>query len=252
MNTVRETLSRNLIDEFIEVAHGEGRGGGGLTRVKEFVAQFPELVHAVHSDGDETGLGAAAHMGEREIVQFLLNQGAPLDISTAAMMGWRDRVARFLKQDSSLATATGAHGCALLYFVALSGDTEMADMILSHGGGDGLIYPLQMRNRPSIHGAVLFGHVSMTQWFLDYGADVTVRDYDDRTPLEAAVELGHDKVAALLRYHIGEDNLKHCSGCGRSGYRIVAKREGNRWATHTTYYTCSVCGTEMGSQDWCN
>ncbi|MEM7132614.1 MAG: ankyrin repeat domain-containing protein [Chloroflexota bacterium] len=125
-------------------------------------------------------------------------------------------------------------------------------MILAYGGGEGLKYPLQLRNRPSIHGAVSFNHPEMTQWFLEHGADLTARDYNDQTPLEAAVELGHNELADLLRNHIGEHNLAHCSNCGKSGYRIVAKREGNRWTMHTAYYKCHLCGNEMGSEEYVN
>lgn len=251
MKTTTEALSQDLVDEFIDIAHGQKRGSGdNLTKVKGLVTKYPALVHAVHSDGDETGIGAAAHMGEREIVQYLLVQGAPLDIATAAMMGWRDKVTGFLRQDSSQVKATGAHGCALLYFAALSGDTKIADMILEYGGTEGLKYPLQLRNRPSIHGAVSFGHLAMTQWFLDHGVDLTVRDYDDHTPLESAVVFGYHEIADLLRNHIGEGYLERCSGCKKSGYRVVTRREGNRWGAHTAYYKCHVCSTEMGSHQW--
>ena len=85
------------------------------------VQQYPELVHAVNSQGDETAIGAAAHMGNQEIVQCLLDAGAPLDITTAAMMRWRAKVADFWAKDPTQANAKGAHTYALLYFVAQSG-----------------------------------------------------------------------------------------------------------------------------------
>ena len=204
MNGTSDWLPQGIIDEFINISHGH-LGDHGFTQIKEMVDKYPELVHAVNSQGDETAIGAAAHMGERKIVQFLLEKGAKLDITTAAMMGWRDKVADFLNNDSSQATAKGAHGYALLYFVAQGGDTEMADMVLKHGGGEGLVYPLCPLNSPSIFGAVQFGHVEMTQWFLDHGADLTVQDYAKRTPLERALELGDDELVDILRHHVGLD-----------------------------------------------
>ncbi|MEM7124860.1 MAG: ankyrin repeat domain-containing protein [Chloroflexota bacterium] len=128
MNTIPNTISQELIDEFVNISHGY-LGEDGFTQIKEMVEQHPDLVYAVHSDGDETGIGAAAHMGERQIVQYLLDKGATLDISIAAMMGWRDKLANFLKQAPALATAKGVHGIALIYFAALSGDVKMAEMI---------------------------------------------------------------------------------------------------------------------------
>ncbi|MEM7131286.1 MAG: ankyrin repeat domain-containing protein [Chloroflexota bacterium] len=201
MDHLTESISQDLCDEFVNIAHGH-ESGGGLNRVREMVGQYPALVNAYNHSGDENALGAAAHMGDRSIVQFLLDKGATLDIATAAMMGWRTKVNDFLNDDPALARATGAHGHALLYYVAQSGDTVMADMILENGGGDGLKYPLKPLNTPSIFGAIYFGHLEMIQWFLDHDADLTVQDYSKRTPLEVAIDLGHKEIADLLRNHI--------------------------------------------------
>ena len=40
----------------------------------------------------ETGLGAAAHVGRRDIALFLLDHGARLDVFAAAMLGYLDVV----------------------------------------------------------------------------------------------------------------------------------------------------------------
>src|SRR5437660_12259575 len=73
-----------LVKEFVGNAHGN------LARVKELLEEEPALVNAAWDWGSgdwETGLGAAAHMGNRPIALYLLERGARMDIFAAAMLG---------------------------------------------------------------------------------------------------------------------------------------------------------------------
>ena len=75
-------LDPALVNEFVSKAHGD------LDEVKRLHAQEPALVRAAWDWGGgdfETGLGAAAHMGNRPIALFLLDNGAALDLFPAAM-----------------------------------------------------------------------------------------------------------------------------------------------------------------------
>ena len=107
------------------------------------------------------------------------------------MLGMIEQVAGFVRDDPSLASARGAHGIPLLAHVAMSGRTDIADLLVAHGGGEGV--------DRALHGAVAFGHTTMTEWLLARGADVDVRNYEGKTPLRVAVDRGHDEVADLLR-----------------------------------------------------
>lgn len=227
-------LSMETIKEFTAAAHSD------LNRVKELCEQYPELLSTHVNEWEESALTAAAHTGNREIAEYLLAKGAELDICTAAMLGKREAVAQFLEQDPSQAKASGAHGIPIIYHAALSGDTIIADMLMTAGGGVGL--------EESLHGATRFGHLEMTQWFLERNADTTIRDFRDRTPLEVAIENGYDEVAEVLREHIGRENLAECPECGAAGWQYVSRIEGNRWAEHTTYYECKQCHKEMSSR----
>ena len=63
------------------------------------LAEEPRLVNAAWDWGGgdwETGLGAAAHMGRRQIALFLLEHGARLDLFAAAMLGYFDIVSAVL------------------------------------------------------------------------------------------------------------------------------------------------------------
>src|SRR3990172_599835 len=95
--------------EIVLVSHGQ------LARVKQILAEHPDLLNVMYEPWVETPLGAASHVGNREIAEYLLGLGAPLTITTAAMLGRKTDVAAYLAADPAQANATGAHGISLLF-----------------------------------------------------------------------------------------------------------------------------------------
>ncbi len=189
MNT-QEELSQELVEPFVIAAHGNP------ARVRELHREHPALLNIAWAKFDETALQAASHMGQREIALYLLAEGAPINICAAAMLGVAGDVARFLEEDPGLSGARGAHGIPVLYHAALSGRTEVADLLHVAGTREGI--------NGALHAAVRFGHLEMVQWLLAHGVtDVNVPSFDQKTPLTVAVENGHEEVADLLRQHGG-------------------------------------------------
>src|SRR4051794_32277203 len=83
MSTTPEPTT-DQIREFVIAGHGN------LEKVKQMLAIHPELLNIanVWRPGDtETALQGAAHVGNREIAEYLLSLGAPMDICCAAMLG---------------------------------------------------------------------------------------------------------------------------------------------------------------------
>src|SRR5438552_471008 len=138
------------------VAQFVGNAHGNLDVVKQMLKEEPELLNAVWQQFNETAIQAATQTGQREIAEFLISQGAPVDICTAAMLGDEKRVKDFLSQDPSLAHAKGSHDFPVLYHAALSGKPRIADLLVQHGGGEGKEFAL--------HGAVLSGNADMVNW----------------------------------------------------------------------------------------
>lgn len=182
-----QDLNPDHVRDFVLAGHGN------VVKVKEMLAAEPRLLTARYPEFNETALEAASHMGNRPIAEYLLAQGETMTICTAAMLGLVDEVTQFLETDSTLANAKGAHGIPLIFHAALSGDTVVTDTILVHGGGTGL--------EQSIHAAIKPNHVTMTKWLLDHGAATDVKNFQDQTPLEVAIEQGHDEIVQLLRDH---------------------------------------------------
>ncbi len=103
-------LNREMVQDFVIYAHSD------LEMVKSLLAKEPALINGMMDWGAgdwETGLGGASHMGRHDIVEYLLGQGARIDIFCAAMMGDLDAVKSFLAMEPRMMETKGPHGFTL-------------------------------------------------------------------------------------------------------------------------------------------
>ena len=70
----------------------------------------------------ETGLGAASHVGRRDIALFLLDHGARMDIFAAAMLGETEIVQAMLASTPCARDALGPHGIPLVKHAEAGGE----------------------------------------------------------------------------------------------------------------------------------
>jgi hypothetical protein len=106
-----DPLKPSLVEEFVRKAHAD------LAATKALLAEQPSLLNATWDWGGgdfETGLGGAGHMGNREIAEYLIGQGARMDIFAAAMLGRLDIVKAMLAAWPNLLHSKGPHGITLL------------------------------------------------------------------------------------------------------------------------------------------
>ncbi len=86
-------------------------------KVKELVTKRPELANAAvdWGFGDwETAIGAASHMGRKDIAEFLMSYGARPDIFTFAMLGQLEAVKTMIAATPGIQRFPGPHGITLL------------------------------------------------------------------------------------------------------------------------------------------
>ena len=115
----KAALEGSLVQEFVAKAHGD------LGRVKELLGREPRLVNAVWDWGGgdfESALGAAAHVGRKDIATVLLDSGARLDIFAAAMLGKLDIVKAALAAFPGAKDAPGPHGIPLIVHAKAGGE----------------------------------------------------------------------------------------------------------------------------------
>lgn len=94
-----------------------GASHGNFDKVKELVNNRPELAGASWDWGFgdwETALGAASHVGRRDIAEFLMSHGARPDIFTFTMMGMLKSVQEIIETVPGIQTHPGPHGITLL------------------------------------------------------------------------------------------------------------------------------------------
>lgn len=182
-----------LVAAFVRAGHGN------LPKVREMVEMDPALVFATWDWGGgdwETALGGASHVGSRECARFLLSRGARIDAYCAAMLGQRAVVAALVEADPTIVTARGPHGYTLLYHVAISGDTAMAEALQPHLASDARDYS------QALSAAVRDGHLAMTKWLFDHGTvNANQRDALGQRPLDLARRKGFSAVADELVRH---------------------------------------------------
>jgi hypothetical protein len=111
-------INRLLVQDFVIYAHMD------LPMVKKLLDKEPMLINSFMDWGGgdwESALGAASHMGNREMAGLLLERGARIDIFCAVMMGQLEAVKAFLTLQPKLIDARGPHGFGLHFHAQLAG-----------------------------------------------------------------------------------------------------------------------------------
>lgn len=150
----------------------------------------PRLANARLYAFDEAPIEAASHMGRPDIAYLLLGSGAPLTVHCAVMLGLADVAAAYLDRDAGLAVSPGAHGIAMMFHAALSGNIAVAELLQARGGGQDY--------SEALHAAAMQDDPAMASWLIAQGADLSFRDKQDRTPLERATAEGATAILPLL------------------------------------------------------
>jgi len=125
-------LDKELVYIFVGKAHSD------MENVKELLSEHPTLLNAAHDwkFGDfETALGAASHVGYKELARYLLDQGAQANIFTAALFGKIEIVRPMLEAFPLTLHAKGPHGFTLLHHAEQGGEdaTEVLKYLRSLG-----------------------------------------------------------------------------------------------------------------------
>lgn len=102
-----------------------GASHANLDRVKELVDQRPELAKAAvdWGMGDfETAIGAASHVGRRDIAEYLMSRGARPDIFTFAMLGNVAAVRAIVEAMPGIQRLAGPHSLTLMSHARAGGE----------------------------------------------------------------------------------------------------------------------------------
>jgi hypothetical protein len=112
-------LDSDLVFQFIYFAHSN------IDVVRDMLAEQPNLVTAAWDWGGgdwETALGAASHMGRRDIAELLLSKNARIDLFAATMLGKLDVVKATLTALPEAISIPGPHGIPLIAHAQKGGE----------------------------------------------------------------------------------------------------------------------------------
>ncbi|MDM5190071.1 ankyrin repeat domain-containing protein [Bacillus sp. DX4.1] len=112
-------ITTELVREFVMAAHGN------FEKLQDLLAEYPSLLHASYNWGGddwESALGAAAHVGRKDIATYLLEKGARMDIFAAAMLGKLEVVQAILDVQPEAMHIRGPHGIPLIQHARMGGE----------------------------------------------------------------------------------------------------------------------------------
>ncbi len=161
------TQSPDLAREMVRVSHFD------LNRVKELVEAQPSLARAAWDWGFgdwETALGAASHMGNRPMAEYLIAKGARPSLFSAAMLGHLDVIKAFVAAQPGVQRIRGPHGISLLAHAKAGGEASRSVFAFLESLGDAGAdppAPLAQSDMDAILGVYAFGatendHIDVT------------------------------------------------------------------------------------------
>jgi ankyrin repeat protein len=146
-----------------------------IRRLQAIVRNSPDLINAPSPGVEwaETPLARAVVSGQSRVVQFLLDQGADVDLRNAA-------------------------GQTLLHLAASSGHRAIAELLLQRGAA---VDARDISGETALYRAAGRGYVAVAEVLLAADADANARAGDGRTPLHRAVGHGQLRLVSLLLEH---------------------------------------------------
>ncbi len=157
-----------LVKETVGVSHNN------LARVKELVQQHQTLAKASWDWGFgdwETALGAASHVGQRAIAEFLIENGAPPTIYSATMLGQLGVVTAFAAIIPDVLNLRGPHGIPLLNHARAGGPQAAAVLKFLQSlpaNAAPVIEPVSPADRSALEGRYVFGEGPRDGFVVDF------------------------------------------------------------------------------------
>src|SRR5262245_34623158 len=158
VSPVFPTQDQELVREMVVAAHGN------VAKVKQLVGRQQTLAKATYDWGFgdwETALGGASHVGNREIAEYLIANGARPSLFSATMLGQLDVVKAFLTASPGVQKIKGPHSITLLRH-AMAGGAQakpVVEYLTQIGGADDQppLKPMTADERTKLSGTYVFG-----------------------------------------------------------------------------------------------
>jgi ankyrin repeat protein len=154
----------------------------------------PELVNSRDMQGNSP-IMLAAYYGAKEIVRYLLESGAMLNLYEACAIGKLETVRAILAQRPELLNSFAHDGFTPVGLAAFFGHEDVVAFLVGKGA-DLRTHSYNAMHVAPLHSAVATNKLAIAALLLQHGADVNARQQSDWTPLHGAV---HNKQAEMIR-----------------------------------------------------
>jgi hypothetical protein len=118
------------VKEFVVAGHQN------LQLVKEMLTERPNLIYSRYDWGNgdfEEAIEGAGHLGNKEIANYLISQGARVNLFVLTMLGKTNLVRPTLEAYPELVFAKGPHGFTLLHHAKVGEANELHDFLIEKG-----------------------------------------------------------------------------------------------------------------------
>jgi ankyrin repeat protein len=183
---------------------------GRADDVRQLVQQNPALVQARDASGASAILVAAYNM-KPDVVNALLDLGAPVDIFEAAVLGKVDRIQEILKANPSRASEHAPDGFTPVALAAFFGQTEAAKTLIA-AGADVNAAAKNALKVAALHAAVAGGKLEIVRAVLEAGADPNAQQQAGFRPMHEAGTKANRALAELLMKHGADPSLTSDDG----------------------------------------
>ena len=180
---------------------------GNLAKVKSLLANNPDLIDARDED-NLTPLLWAAFKGHKEIVEFLIVNGAQVNVKSreagvtplhAPAYTGREDIAGLLIENGANVNAKNKDGETPLFMAASRGNKKMVELLLQKGAELNTKSVFSMiEGYTPLHIAIKNGHKEIAEKLIEKGADINIRDKFGRAPLHSVAVRGYKEIAELL------------------------------------------------------
>lgn len=169
---------------------------GKVDEVRQLIQQDPALKDARDASGASAILVAAYNM-KPEVVDALIESGAPVDIFEASVLGKVDRIDEILKSAPGRVSEHAPDGFTPVALAAFFGQPAAAKALIAAGADvkAAAKNPLKVQ---ALHAAVAGRNLEIIEAVLDAGADPNARQQAGFRPMHEAGSNANRKLAELL------------------------------------------------------
>lgn len=191
-----------LIETLVTVSHFS------LDKVQSIVDPHPHLVKAAWDWGFgdwETPLGAACHMGRRDIADYLLARGATPSLFSAVLSGDLASVKQIVERQPGIQRVAGPHSISLLAHARMGGKNAEAVLAYLHSLGNADMVrpmPLSDKEQQAICGSYRIGQFSSD--VIEISTDMQAYANTPMYTYLPQLNWRHNRTMARPLFHLGD------------------------------------------------